>query len=163
MSKLEQAPRSLDDKDNPNDLLGRVESFIVPKLKRELYELQSVEHPAFLAKLGELVEETEEKFGLRVSAEDITRKVLEEVAIESGGLSEDLNEAYLPIIVSSILERTGEEGDVHEVTEEELTEVREKGIYVDESAVRAKASELFYDPDRSSERGEEDDIEQEVA
>jgi len=152
MSKFEQISRSLDDKDNPNDLLGRMESFTIPKLKRELYELQSIEHPNFQSKLEELVDEAEEKFGVRVASEDICRKVLEEIAIESGGLSEGLNEAYLPIIVSVILEKTGEEGNVHEVIEEELTNVRDKGIYIDEVAVRDRASEMFYDPNRIDEK-----------
>jgi hypothetical protein len=144
MNKFEQGSLEKGTEDNPNHILERVDSFTVPKIKRILEEVQTVEHPALDSKLEKLIEETEDKFRVRVLREDLLRKALEDISVENGMLPEKLRDAYMSILIDRVLEKTGDDGDVHSEIESELERLREGSVYIDEDDVRSKASEAYY-------------------
>ncbi len=143
MNKYEQDFQNKTE-NNPNHLLERVDSFTVPKIKRLLEELQTVNHSSLDLKLEKIIGETEDKFGVEVSKEDLLRKALEDSSVENGALPEKLNDAYISILIDRVLERTGDGGDVHSEIESELERLREKAVYVDEDEFRGRASEAYY-------------------
>jgi len=142
MNKFEQ--EFLDHKDNPNHLLERVDNFTVPKVKRVLEKFESTEHPTLDLKLEKLVKETEEKFGVMVSRKDLIKKALEDISVENGMLPEKLRDPYVSILIDSVLEKTGDDGDIHSEIELELERLRERSVYIDEDDVRGRASEAYY-------------------
>ncbi len=143
MNKFERG--FLDNKNNPNHLLERIDSFTVPKVKRLLLEFESVSHPVLETKMERLIKKTEDKFRVLLSEKDLMRKALEDISLENGFLPEKLRAGFVTILADDIFKKTGKDGDIFSEIELELEYLRSKGLFVEESELRRKVLDLYYE------------------